>query len=207
MQHLGGYNFYPCQCSLKLQSTLAQWVEDGKAVLTAGISHDAQPGLLEATESLLSHAGITRNFWKNTKAGEDLLKGGLALHASSRKNFIRLNAAGLMLGGNGPRPSAGPVWAHSTEEVYPSWLEIDMPFNQIHGHTAPYSWEFGQWFPGTRLVWRKALTTHQGIRATSFRPAPESRGSFVALDPGFEKNTPSVAQVPFLLLENYKQIF
>lgn len=39
----------------------------------------------------------------------------------------------------------GPLWALTSVEVYESWLDEPMPFNQIHGHSSPFWFNRGRW--------------------------------------------------------------
>lgn len=202
-QHTNGYIFWQdCRCTPETEEIISSWWLNGEAVAVAAISHDKHP-ILTAKQTLLSHAGVTHQLWK--------MYGGSSSAKNTVKNLLKLNEdprqlhrPGVMLGGTTSYHDVGPIWAHSTAEVYPSWAGRKMPFNQAHGHTAPYHWEFSQWFPSTSHVWRDVLEVHQDVRAVTFHPHPESAGSFAAMDPGFSEKVPTLNFIPYVLVENFK---
>jgi Calcineurin-like phosphoesterase len=195
MQHIGGYSFWRCDCSLATVATLQRWWNSGRATLATAVRHDPVKKRLNATQSLITHAGVTHSWWKRLGHG-DAFETAREIRRFQSEEFKAINKPGLMLG-EGPNVNAGPVWAHSTEEVYPSWYDINMPFNQIHGHTAPFAWSRKAWYPGTPMKYRKAMNAYQDVRVATLNDE-DSEGTFAAIDPGFEKEKPDVLAVPFL---------
>ena len=47
--------------------------------------------------------------------------------------------AGTLLHGT-TVPDAGPLWADTTTELLPGWIDNRMPFSQIHGHNSITTW-------------------------------------------------------------------
>jgi hypothetical protein len=112
---------------------LRRWWKDGNAVAAVAIR--------AADESfLVTQAGMTAAFWS------DLLDAPVtAEEAADRINKLAAanDAAvfrpGCVLTGR-VNPHAGPLWADSARELVPGWLDRQMPFSQIHGHTTMTNW-------------------------------------------------------------------
>lgn len=201
MQHLEGYLFWDCNCSIELVDCLINWRVNNFATSAGVLKHKPIPGMLDSQYSLLTHAGVTHDVFKNVTSGKRVNDVFWGLEKLYVNDFKEMNKPGVMLGSPVTK-TAGVFWAHSTIEVYPSWFEHEMPFNQIHGHTAPYAWENNNWFPGTGAFWRENLTVHSMQRSVSFKPNVMSDGNFLALDPGFELKVPSIDTIPYTVLED-----
>ena len=52
---------------------------------------------------------------------------------------IRCSAPASLLHGT-TAPDAGPLWADTTTELLPGWVDRHMPFSQIHGHNSITTW-------------------------------------------------------------------
>lgn len=89
---------------------------------------------------LITHAGITAEFWVSVLGGPLT-----AAEAARRINDLaqtRADAvfrAGAMLHGTSA-PDAGPLWADTMTELLPGWADRQMPFSQIHGHNTLTPW-------------------------------------------------------------------
>lgn len=112
---------------------IRRWWQSGSAAVAVAIE--------AAHESfLITHAGITAEFWANALGGPPT-----AAEAASRINDLaRAGAesvfrAGVMLHGK-TASDAGPLWADTMTELLPGWADRQMPFSQIHGHAAITSW-------------------------------------------------------------------
>ncbi|BBY30817.1 metallophosphoesterase [Mycolicibacterium sediminis] len=112
---------------------LRRWWNDGTVVVAAA---------LETTHEsfLVTHAGITAEFWASALGGPNS-----AVEAARRINDLaRVDAdtvfrAGTMLHGT-TASDAGPLWADTKTELLPGWADRQMPFSQIHGHDGITSW-------------------------------------------------------------------
>ncbi|MFT4083002.1 MAG: metallophosphoesterase [Nocardioides sp.] len=88
-------------------------------------------------ELLVSHAGLTEGFWRH-----ELGAPATAEAAAERLNRMFghdddvLFRGGQLLGGGDPDPRAGPLWASAGTELLPGWLDLRMPFGQVHGHST-----------------------------------------------------------------------
>jgi hypothetical protein len=94
---------------------------------------------------LVTHAGLTADFWRKTLGSP-----GTAVQAEAAINSLigtrdsLLFRAGHMLTGRRKDRAAGPLWASPATELVPGWLETEMPFSQVHGHASIYDWQLGQ---------------------------------------------------------------
>lgn len=158
-QHLGGPSFWRCDCTPEMVMIMRDWVEKGTAKTAYGSDNitPAEKLSLSARDTwepsnsswLFTHAGVTYNFWKkhhSIKSASDLADKINSLNAK------QVNNAGSILFGGPANFNAGPVWAIGVDEVYNSWNtekpNIEPPFNQVVGHTTPYSWNRKNWFAG-----------------------------------------------------------
>lgn len=109
---------------------------------------------------LVTHAGLTHGFWYEMRSPRTPDEAAEALGKMARDDPERFFRPGHRLGL--PRSmAAGPVWAATAEELYPSLtmgveLGKPLPFGQIHGHASPYSW--------TRGTWRATERDRAGLR-------------------------------------------
>lgn len=110
-----------------------RWWKNGSAVVAAAAD--------TADESfLITHAGITAEFWARALGGPRT-----ATEAARRINdLVKMDAdavfrAGVMLHGTAA-PDVGPLWAHTRTELFPGWADRQMPFSQIHGHNSITPW-------------------------------------------------------------------
>lgn len=62
---------------------------------------------------------------------------------------------------------AGPVWALAGPEVYDSWLDEQLPYCQIHGHTTPYWYKGRRWTPEASAYVRKHAVVNKELRRLS----------------------------------------
>ena len=151
--------------------------------------------LLTGKGILFTHAGVTRKFWKSI---ESPATAKLASEVINSLPVTQVAKPGIMLDSRGANP--GPVWALSTDEVFNSWNfeednelgNIDMPFVQVHGHTAGYYWRTRNWYNASK----------QFREATKL--SPENRVSYtkvanslqIGCDPAFS-NTADLKVQPY----------
>lgn len=96
---------------------------------------------------LITHAGLTQGFWRHFLGLPDS-----AADAAQRLNRLIgslhekwLFRPGVMVT-RASDLSAGPFWASAPDELIPSWREaaLDMPFEQVHGHSSLVDWATGR---------------------------------------------------------------
>jgi len=175
--------------------TLQKWQHKGLAkpsfFLPAGNKFHIPKSLKdidrEAIESkgiLFSHAGLTKKFWKYIGEPETAEATSEAINALSIKEVTR---PGIMLETMSQSHNPGPVWALSTGEVFVSWdyTPVDMPFNQVHGHTAPYHWPSRKWYGNTPLSYKQVtkLDVEHRISYTSIH----GKALQIGCDPGYSE--------------------
>jgi len=109
------------------------WWHDGSAVVAAAVEASYE-------SILITHAGITAEFWATALGGPPT-----AAEAARRINHLAkadadtVFRAGVMLHGT-TASDAGPLWADTMTELLPGWADTQMPFSQIHGHAGLTSW-------------------------------------------------------------------
>lgn len=201
MMHIEGTaKFFNCACSPQTIKFTKNWWHRGEADVALALTHEPSEALPSA-QTLITHAGVTSRWWH--VGGQKDAAGTAAYLNSFYPNKVKfLDQYGTMMGER-RTVQAGPWWAQSTLEVYPSWYDYPdgMPFNQVHGHSIPFDWEMNRWFPGTPLMFRKSLVCVPEQRATILRLEKDGSGSFVGVDPGYgSKQTQEV--MPYFTIEN-----
>ncbi|WP_319452866.1 MULTISPECIES: metallophosphoesterase [unclassified Mycobacterium] len=112
---------------------LNRWWQDGAATVAAAVETTYE-------SFLITHAGITAEFWASDLGGPPT-----AAEAARRINDLAKSGvdtvfrAGTFLHGIAA-PDAGPLWADATTELFPGWADRRMPFSQIHGHNSITTW-------------------------------------------------------------------
>jgi hypothetical protein len=110
-----------------------RWWHSGTAAVAAAVEASYE-------SFLITHAGITAEFWASVLGGPTT-----AAEAARRINDLAkagadtVFRAGVMLHGT-TAPDAGPLWADTMTELLPGWADRQMPFSQIHGHNAITAW-------------------------------------------------------------------
>lgn len=103
-------------------------------------------------DMLVTHAGLTRGFWSDVLGCPTTArKAADALNALARANDDELFRPGVMLTGRVDL-AAGPLWAEASRELVASWLDADVPFGQIHGHSTLLDWDAGRWLCPSELI-------------------------------------------------------
>lgn len=122
---------------------LRDWWHSKRCLLAVGMEAVGMGNVL------VSHAGLTRGCWDDLGRLPDVVSAAAAMNAEvGRPDSIAMRA-GRLLGGP-PDPHAGPCWAEVSQEVYEPWIQSgDLPFNQIHGHAAPWNFQTGSFWSDT----------------------------------------------------------
>lgn len=128
---------WPSRVGRPAARTLRRWWRSGAMVPATAIERDGE-------WFLITHAGLTRNFW-----GEVLGSPATATAAASRINALArtrpraLFRPGAAMAWHRPNPLVGPIWALATTELLPSWIDHPMLFSQVHGHSSLVDWRMG----------------------------------------------------------------
>lgn len=119
---------------------LREWWRRG--VLQAAVAFRAA-----GEEFVVTHAGVTRGFWEEVLGSPPgAFATARAVNAMAGLDDRRLFRAGTLISGLPPDPLAGPVWAAAGQELVAHWLDVPLPFSQIHGHTTVFDWDSGRWY-------------------------------------------------------------
>lgn len=188
--------FWNCSCSARTDALLKKWHSNDTARLATAFSGTAAKRLV-LPETVVTHAGLTRLLWLKLGGSPDAGVVAQQINDAAINDTCR---PGNMLNGGRNRFNAGVFWAAASTEVYPSWDDEEMPFNQVHGHTAPFSWGFQSWYPATPLKYRKVMNAYPFDRASVLRT--ENGGSFVGVDPAFGK-VETIPSQPYLNVEDF----
>ncbi len=115
--------------------TLRRWWANGQMRAAASVITDSE-------SFLITHAGMTADFWRQTlSAPSDVQQAEAALNSLIGADEAALFRAGHMLGGKRKGRGAGPIWAATATELVPGWMNSRVPFSQIHGHTTIFDWQ------------------------------------------------------------------
>lgn len=207
MQHLGGQRFFRCSCAHdNIIPVLEKWVEAGDGVLARGVVLDKPHPYFKNKEVLITHAGLTHHQYLSLNQPN---LNSLVQKINSDVSASVVNRSGVMLqtGFNRlPRPDmyAGIVWAHSTEELYPSWEHQTPVFDQVHGHTSPFAFSRHEWWRHVAREWRQRIKVYQEGTRMTVCTVDEDK-SFVGVDPDYDKHAGTEFQ-PYLELD-IKEIF
>jgi hypothetical protein len=168
---------WPESISAQAAETIRQWWSIGQMRAAAAI-------VTENESFLVTHAGLTVDFWRKT-LGEP----GSAPDAAAAINALIgtredvLFRAGHMLGGRRATGAAGPVWASTATELVPGWLRRELPFSQVHGHATLFDWDEGRFRAGEEMSLLTVVDTAAKHETTTL-----SGGRIVGVDPGHGRN-------------------
>lgn len=153
--------------------TLRRWWSSGLMRPAAAIRAGGE-------DLLVSHAGLTRGFWRDVLgAPTDVVAAADAINSLARRRGRALFKPGTMLGWRDPDHSAGPVWAAAGTEVAASWSGRELPFSQVHGHSSAYNWQTGRWHLDDELR-AAAVCDDEAKHVVITLPG----GRLVGIDPG-----------------------
>jgi hypothetical protein len=113
--------------------TMNQWWKHGAATVAAAVD-------TEHESFLITHAGVTAEFWATILGGPTAASdAAVSINELARADADPVFRAGSLLHG-ATVSDAGPLWADATTELVPGWADRHMPFSQIHGHNNVTSW-------------------------------------------------------------------
>jgi hypothetical protein len=173
-QYLAEPSFdWPEQLDDDSAATLRGWWADGLMLVAADLH-------IGGEDIVISHAGLTEGYWRRVlgaPADAHRAVGQLNAMIGSREDLIF--RPGQMLGGGRANLAAGPLWASAPSELLPSWLEMWLPFSQLHGHSALFDWGRDRFVADPEIVERTVLDRDRRHETTSL-----DRGRIVGIDPG-----------------------
>lgn len=164
---------WPERLAPETVATLRDWWASGLMQVAIAVRLDPEP-------FVISHAGITRDFWRDVlgspRGAVKTARAANALAASDEKALFR---TGALVDNSPPDLLAGPVWAAAGSELVASWLGHELPFSQIHGHTSVFDWDRSTWYVDPEA--RHHVTLDDGGKhATVSLPG----GRLIGVDPG-----------------------
>jgi hypothetical protein len=153
--------------------TLRRWWDSGLLVVAA-TTPSADGDLL------VTHAGLTAEFWEAVlgapaTAGES----AVALNSLAAQGSHHVFRPGDMLHGSAQLGPVGPLWAAAATELLPSWLDRDLPFSQVHGHSTLFDWRHDRFRAGDAVV---AVTSVDAVARHETTTLPGGR--IIGIDPG-----------------------
>jgi len=164
---------WPQRLSASSGDTLRRWWADGQMQVATSVRDDEEG-------FLITHAGLTAEFWRATLAvPASVEQAAAALNSLIGARDHALFRAGRLLNRSWRAGGVGPVWAASGTELLPGWLDTTLPFSQIHGHDTPYDWQ-RQRFRTADKIARLTVLDHEAKHATTALPG----GRIIAVDPG-----------------------
>jgi hypothetical protein len=145
LAHIGGPMPSDCdRCELAADTveTLRRWWGEGQCFLAAALR-------TATDETLVTHAGLSVGCWADLGEPTAAVEAAAALNATVGKDDSPAFRAGRLLDGE-PNLSAGPCWAEVSQEIYQPWIaRAAVPFQQLHGHAAPWDWATDAFWPDT----------------------------------------------------------
>ena len=112
---------------------IERWWQDGSAGFAAAVDASYE-------SILITHAGITAEFWASVLGGpSSAAEAARRINDLAKADSDEVFRAGVMLHGT-TASGVGPLWADTTTELLPGWADRQMPFSQIHGHNSITAW-------------------------------------------------------------------
>jgi hypothetical protein len=157
-------------------ATLRRWWDTGRMRVAASV-------VTETEGFLVTHAGLTCDFWRRTLAApHSPEQAAAALNSLAGTADDVLFRAGSMLQGRRADRSAGPIWAATGTELIPSWLGVVMPFSQVHGHTSMSDWSGGGLRASAAIARLTTVDPEAKHETTRLRG-----GRLIGIDPGHSR--------------------
>lgn len=127
--------------------------------------------------SLITHSGLTGGYWKDFLDSEtniykveeklnSFIVNSTGSSVSQINNFLNSLNAGMLITKKEPNLSSDFTTAMPIEELVESWMNLEMPFDQFHGHSAYYSRR--GWYPNMRNEWKKFVKYDEIYQQSSF---------------------------------------
>lgn len=146
-------------------------------------------------ETLVTHAGLTHGLFSQIFGDKNPNARDVA-ETINRNPFIA-TASGEMLTGR-TNKSAGILWAQVTNELHASWEHRELPFSQVHGHNALFSFTRELWYPNVSDSVKNECVKNERAFAVA---RPFTGGAIISIDPGFDMTADTEIQ-PCLVINN-----
>ncbi|HEX4249778.1 MAG TPA: metallophosphoesterase [Pseudonocardia sp.] len=164
---------WPQRIGAEAGQTLLRWWTEGRMQVATWVRADAE-------SFLITHAGLTAEFWRATLGCPSSAEQAAAtINSLIGARDHALFRAGTMLNRSWRAGGVGPVWAASGTELLPGWLDTTVPFSQIHGHDSPYDWQRERFRTSDKIA-RLTVLDHEAKHAVTTLPG----GRIIAVDPG-----------------------
>ena len=165
---------WPERLDQRSADILRRWWADGERHVAAAFTD------LSGSGHLVTHAGVTAGFWRDVLGAPpnaDQAAGILnALPGIDERAVFR---AGRLLHGRREPGPVGPLWACASSELVPSWLDQELPFSQVHGHSSLYDWRQRSFRCSREIRIRTVLDASARHEITSL-----PGGQLIGVDPG-----------------------
>lgn len=112
---------------------IRKWWNDKSVYLAAGLIH------ADGRETLITHAGMNANYHLSL-GGRGMVDTVQKLNAMVGGRLSAFERPGYLVKKDYDR-GADFLWSLVGLELYETWYEKSMPFEQIHGHCCSYRWD------------------------------------------------------------------
>lgn len=164
---------WPERISDASAEAIRRWWDTGQMRMAASVTSGAE-------QVLITHAGLTADFWRDILGSlPQAATVEAALNSLIGQHDAVLFRSGQMLGGGRADRRAGPTWAATATELVPSWVGQTLPFSQVHGHSSVYDWRERS-FSGAGAIAVRTTLDEQAKHAT----VTLTEGRIVGVDPG-----------------------
>ena len=187
-QYLGGTRVAP-DLPAAVQSDLGRWADRGQIRIAVAIES------VELGPVLVTHSGMTTSKWRAIGQPKTAAETAEFLNDEFERDPATALAAGRDLD-FGDEP--GVVWADACAELLSSWADMEaLPFSRVHGHSSPYRWSIGDWWPNVPSQQLGSAVVDPATRHTTIA-WPDGHG-IVGIDPGYGTDGADVPVVPLVL--------
>ncbi len=164
---------WPERISDRSSETLRRWWSAGQMRVATWVRADAET-------FLITHAGLTADFWRGPLAAPSTAEqAAITLNSMIGANDRALFRTGMKLHGRRRTPRAGPVWAATATELLPGWTTTTLPFSQVHGHDSIFDWQRRRFRAADDLA-RLTVVDEDAKHETTVLAA----GRIIGIDPG-----------------------
>lgn len=184
-------DFLDWELSKDSEKILKKWKHSRQAFMAASLTRTDKE---EPRDMLVTHAGLCRQTWAAIDFPMTADEAAKRLNAQTTSLAF---APGWMLGGymkskTGGMQPPGVAWASPAKEVYPSWIEHDALFDQVHGHATLWNWWSEQWYADSDIT----LNIDRWAAKRFTRWTNRNGNIFYCIDQALGKNTPKFDVTP-----------
>lgn len=171
------------------QIILQKWLRESRVQLAVALNDAYIPAYMsnldESKSLLITHAGLTRRYWVN-----DLDKSNTVNKIANKLNYSpisKISQGGEIIYGpsaDGKPYDPSPIWATS-KELWSSWVNSHMPFNQIHGHTNIWFPYQKKWVFSTKKMVNASTVDKETGFVKTLMGRPEDKSISISIDPSY----------------------